>query len=167
MLNCGCAGRPTRLMHHRGMLLIAAGVSIKSQRSLSAHSVGGSSTMQPNPDLGLRWQDCLPDGPPAGGVLLIAGGIGITPLRSMFAHFVDAGAPVTLLYCVRQLADVVFLQEFAQVPCPIPCCFAGAWPALARDAALHCCTGTLAAAALLQGRVQACDGLKGLRFGGP
>ena len=51
---------------------------------------------------------------PPGGVVFLAGGIGITPVRPMFAEL-KGRCPVTLLYCVRQLQDAVFLREFAEV----------------------------------------------------
>ena len=52
---------------------------------------------------------------PADGIVFLAGGIGITPIRAMFAELKGRGCPLTLIYCVRQLQDAIFLHEFAEV----------------------------------------------------
>ena len=46
--------------------------------------------------------------------MFLAGGIGITPMRAMFAQL-KGKCPVTLIYCVRQLQDAIFLRELAEV----------------------------------------------------
>lgn len=55
------------------------------------------------------------------GTLLIAGGIGITPMRAMIEPLRAAGREVTLLWGMRQRADIVFGNE---------------WRALAEDSSL-------------------------------
>jgi ferredoxin-NADP reductase len=55
-------------------------------------------------------------------IVLIAAGSGITPMISMLRYIDDLElpTPVTLLYCVRTAADVIFENEFARVSRSLP-----------------------------------------------
>jgi ferredoxin-NADP reductase len=50
-------------------------------------------------------------------IVLIAAGSGITPMISMLRYIDDLklSIPVTLLYCVRTAADIIFQNEFARL----------------------------------------------------
>ena len=50
-------------------------------------------------------------------IVLIAAGSGITPMISMLRYIDDLklSTPVTLLYCVRTAADIIFQNEFARL----------------------------------------------------
>ena len=50
-------------------------------------------------------------------IVLIAAGSGITPMISMVRYIDDLklSTPVTLLYCVRTAADIIFQNEFARL----------------------------------------------------
>lgn len=45
-------------------------------------------------------------------VVLLAGGIGITPFRAMIPTFLNKGVKVLLVYSVRDVKEVAFLNEF-------------------------------------------------------
>ena len=55
-------------------------------------------------------------------IVLIAAGSGITPMISMLRYIDDLelATPVTLLYCVRTAADVIFENEFARLSRSLP-----------------------------------------------
>jgi len=55
-------------------------------------------------------------------IVLIAAGSGITPMISMLRYIDDLelATPVTLLYCVRTAADVIFENEFARLSRALP-----------------------------------------------
>jgi NAD(P)H-flavin reductase len=55
-------------------------------------------------------------------IVLIAAGSGITPMISMLRYIDDLelAAPVTLLYCVRTAADVIFENELARLSGSLP-----------------------------------------------
>jgi ferredoxin-NADP reductase len=50
-------------------------------------------------------------------IVLVAAGSGITPMISMLRYIDDLklSTPVTLLYCVRTAADIIFQNEFARL----------------------------------------------------
>lgn len=49
------------------------------------------------------------------GVLLLAGGVGITPMRALFETVEHGGGPLTLLYRVSSLDEVLFEDELRQI----------------------------------------------------
>jgi len=55
-------------------------------------------------------------------IVLIAAGSGITPMISMLRYIEDLklSTPVTLLYCVRTDADIIFQNELARIETAIP-----------------------------------------------
>jgi len=56
------------------------------------------------------------------GIVLIAAGSGITPMISMLRYIDDLklSTPVTLLYCVRTAADIIFQSELARLERSLP-----------------------------------------------
>jgi len=55
-------------------------------------------------------------------IVLIAAGSGITPMISMLCYIDDLelATPVTLLYCVRTAADIIFENELARLSSSLP-----------------------------------------------
>ena len=55
-------------------------------------------------------------------IVLIAAGSGITPMISMLCYIDDLGlsTPVTLLYCVRTRADIIFENELSRLSRSLP-----------------------------------------------
>ena len=55
-------------------------------------------------------------------IVLIAAGSGITPMISMLCYIDDLklATPVTLLYCVRAVADIIFQNELARLATSLP-----------------------------------------------
>src|ERR1700757_2186939 len=55
-------------------------------------------------------------------IVLIAAGSGITPMMSMLRYIDDLkmSSPVTLLYCVRTAADIIFQNELARLGSSLP-----------------------------------------------
>ena len=55
-------------------------------------------------------------------IVLIAAGSGITPMISMLCYIDDLklATPVTLLYCVRTAADIIFQNELARLHTSLP-----------------------------------------------
>ena len=55
-------------------------------------------------------------------IVLIAAGSGITPMISMLRYIDDLklSSPVTLLYCVRTAADIIFQNELARLGSSLP-----------------------------------------------
>jgi ferredoxin-NADP reductase len=55
-------------------------------------------------------------------IILIAAGSGITPMISMLCYIDDLelATPVTLLYCVRTAADIIFENELARLSRSLP-----------------------------------------------
>ncbi len=55
-------------------------------------------------------------------IVLIAAGSGITPMISMLCYIDDLelATPVTLLYCVRTVADIIFENELARLSRSLP-----------------------------------------------
>ncbi len=56
-------------------------------------------------------------GDEADGIVMIAGGVGITPMMSTLRHLTDSAwhHPVTLIYGIQTLADVIFRDELAAI----------------------------------------------------
>src|SRR5579863_3556874 len=56
------------------------------------------------------------------GIVLIAAGSGITPMISMLRYIDDLNlsTPVTLLYCVRTAADIIFENELSRLSRSLP-----------------------------------------------
>ena len=56
-------------------------------------------------------------GDEADGIVMIAGGVGITPMMSTLRHLTESAwqHPVTLIYAIQTLAEVIFRDELAAI----------------------------------------------------